>query len=193
MRKQVEIFTDGSCLGNPGPGGYGAIMRYRQHEKTFSEGYFLTTNNRMELMAAIVALEALKEHCDVVLSTDSQYVRQGITQWIHNWKKRGWKTAEKKPVKNVDLWKRLDAALGQHEIKWEWVKGHAGHPENERCDELARAAASTRPMRMQVINLNPDHGFLYCRVAPTVWRIRVFDLLCFIGLSVRGSSSYARQ
>lgn len=186
MRKQVEIFTDGSCLGNPGPGGYGAIMRYRQHEKTFSEGYFLTTNNRMELMATIVALEALKEHCDVVLSTDSQYVRQGITQWIHNWKKRGWKTAEKKPVKNVDLWKRLDAALGQHEIKWEWVKGHAGHPENERCDELARAAASTRPMRMQVINLNPDHGFLYCRVAPTVWRIRVFDLLCFIGLSVRG-------
>lgn len=186
MRKQVEIFTDGSCLGNPGPGGYGAIMRYRQHEKTFSEGYFLTTNNRMELMAAIVALEALKEHCDVVLSTDSQYVRQGITQWIHNWKKRGWKTAEKKPVKNVDLWKRLDAALGQHEIKWEWVKGHAGHPENERCDELARAAASTQPMRMQVINLNPDHGFLYCRVAPTVWRIRVFDLLCFIGFSVRG-------
>ena len=142
MRKQVEIFTDGSCLGNPGPGGYGAIMRYRQHEKTFSEGYFLTTNNRMELMAAIVALEALKEHCDVVLSTDSQYVRQGITQWIHNWKKRGWKTADKKPVKNVDLWKRLDAALGQHQIKWEWVKGHAGHPENERCDELARAAAS---------------------------------------------------
>ncbi|VTO19239.1 ribonuclease H [Klebsiella variicola] len=103
MLKQVEIFTDGSCLGNPGPGGYGAIMRYRQHEKTFSAGYRLTTNNRMELMAAIVALEALKEHCEVVLSTDSQYVRQGITQWIHNWKKRGWKTAEKKPVKNVDL------------------------------------------------------------------------------------------
>ena len=142
MLKQVEIFTDGSCLGNPGPGGYGAILRYREHEKTFSEGYFLTTNNRMELMAAIVALEALKEHCDVVLSTDSQYVRQGITQWIHNWKKRGWKTADKKPVKNVDLWKRLDAALGQHQIKWEWVKGHAGHPENERCDELARAAAA---------------------------------------------------
>lgn len=111
MLKQVEIFTDGSCLGNPGPGGYGAILRYRGHEKTFSEGYTLTTNNRMELMAAIVALEALKEHCEVTLSTDSQYVRQGITQWIHNWKKRGWKTAEKKPVKNVDLWKRLDAAL----------------------------------------------------------------------------------
>lgn len=99
MLKQVEIFTDGSCLGNPGPGGYGAILRYRGHEKTFSEGYTLTTNNRMELMAAIVALEALKEHCEVTLSTDSQYVRQGITQWIHNWKKRGWKTAEKKPVK----------------------------------------------------------------------------------------------
>ena len=141
MLKQVEIFTDGSCLGNPGPGGYGAILRYQQREKTFSEGYRLTTNNRMEMMAAIVALEALKEPCTVVLSTDSQYVRQGITQWIHNWKKRGWKTADKKPVKNVDLWKRLDAALGKHEIRWEWVKGHAGHPENERCDELARSAA----------------------------------------------------
>ncbi|WP_312688770.1 ribonuclease HI [Kosakonia sp.] len=141
MLKQVEIFTDGSCLGNPGPGGYGAILRYRQHERLFSAGYRLTTNNRMELMAAIVALEGLKEHCEVVLSTDSQYVRQGITQWIHNWKKRGWKTADKKPVKNVDLWKRLDAALSQHQIRWEWVKGHAGHPENERCDELARAAA----------------------------------------------------
>lgn len=141
MLKQVEIFTDGSCLGNPGPGGYGAILRYRGREKTFSAGYIRTTNNRMELMAAIVALEALKEHCEVILSTDSQYVRQGITQWIHSWKKRGWKTADKKPVKNVDLWQRLDAALGQHQIKWEWVKGHAGHPENERCDELARAAA----------------------------------------------------
>lgn len=142
MRKQVEIFTDGSCLGNPGPGGYGAILRYGQHEKLFSAGYRLTTNNRMELMAAIVALEALKEPCHVVLSTDSQYVRQGITSWIHNWKKRGWKTADKKPVKNVDLWKRLDSALAGHEIQWEWVKGHAGHPENERCDELARSAAS---------------------------------------------------
>ncbi|BAN95131.1 RNaseH ribonuclease [Pantoea dispersa EGD-AAK13] len=141
MRKQVEIFTDGSCLGNPGPGGYGAILRYRQHEKLFSAGYRLTTNNRMELMAAIVALEALTQPCDVVLSTDSQYVRQGITSWIHNWKKRGWKTAEKKPVKNVDLWQRLDAALSTHQIQWEWVKGHAGHPENERCDELARSAA----------------------------------------------------
>ena len=143
MLKQVEIFTDGSCLGNPGPGGYGAILRYRGYEKTFSAGYTRTTNNRMELMAAIVALEALKEHCEVILSTDSQYVRQGITQWIHNWKKRGWKTADKKPVKNVDLWQRLDAALGQHQIKWEWVKGHAGHPENERCDELARRIRSS--------------------------------------------------
>ena len=142
MRKQLEIFTDGSCLGNPGPGGYGAILRYKQHEKIFSVGFRLTTNNRMEMMAAIVALEALVEPCDVVLSTDSQYVRQGITQWIHNWKKRGWKTADKKPVKNVDLWKRLDAALSEHKISWEWVKGHAGHPENERCDELAREAAS---------------------------------------------------
>ncbi|MGB9097391.1 ribonuclease HI [Erwinia sp.] len=141
MTKQVEIFTDGSCLGNPGPGGYGAILRYGKHEKTFSEGYFLTTNNRMELMAAIVALEALTQKCEVVLSTDSQYVRQGITTWIHNWKKRGWKTTDKKPVKNVDLWKRLDSALSHHEIKWEWVKGHAGHVENEQCDELARAAA----------------------------------------------------
>ena len=141
MRKQVEIFTDGSCLGNPGPGGYGAILRYREHEKLFSTGYRLTTNNRMELMAAIVALEALTQPCDVVISTDSQYVRQGITSWIHNWKRRGWKTADKKPVKNVDLWKRLDLALSNHEIKWEWVKGHAGHPENERCDELARSAA----------------------------------------------------
>jgi ribonuclease HI len=142
MGKQVEIFTDGSCLGNPGPGGYGAILRYKQHEKTFSAGYHLTTNNRMELMAAIVALEALREPCEVVLSTDSQYVRQGITSWIHNWKKRGWKTASKQPVKNVDLWQRLDLALKPHQVRWEWVKGHAGHPENERCDELARNAAT---------------------------------------------------
>lgn len=141
MQKQVEIFTDGSCLGNPGPGGYGAILRYCQHEKVFSAGYRLTTNNRMELMAAIVALEALQEPCKVTLSTDSQYVRQGITSWIHNWKKRGWKTASKAPVKNIDLWQRLDSALSQHQIDWQWVKGHAGHPENERCDELARNAA----------------------------------------------------
>jgi ribonuclease HI len=142
MRKQVEIFTDGSCLGNPGPGGYGAILRYRQHEKALSNGYRLTTNNRMELMAAIVALETLTQPCDITLCTDSQYVRQGITNWIHNWKKRGWKTTDKKAVKNVDLWQRLDAAIANHQLNWVWVKGHAGHPENERCDELARQAAN---------------------------------------------------
>ena len=142
MIKQVEIFTDGSCLGNPGPGGYGAILRYREHEKTFNEGFRLTTNNRMELMAAIVALEALKEDCDVVISTDSQYVRQGITQWIIGWKKKGWMTSNRQPVKNVDLWKALDAEVARHQIEWLWVKGHSGHPENERCDELARDAAS---------------------------------------------------
>ncbi|WP_241574814.1 ribonuclease HI [Rosenbergiella nectarea] len=152
MRKQVEVFTDGSCLGNPGPGGYAAILRYGQHTKEFSEGYQLTTNNRMELLAAIIALEALSQPCDVTLTTDSQYVRQGITQWIHNWKKRGWKTTDKKPVKNVDLWQRLDLALKDHTIHWMWVKGHAGHPENERCDELARQAAN-HPTR-------PDNGYL---------------------------------
>ncbi|GAB2934645.1 hypothetical protein GCM10011328_00060 [Hafnia psychrotolerans] len=141
MTKQVEIFTDGSCLGNPGPGGFGAILRYKQHEKEFSAGFRLTTNNRMEMMAAIVALEALSSPCEVTLSTDSQYVRQGITSWIHNWKKRGWKTADKKPVKNVDLWQRLDAAIQGHTLNWMWVKGHAGHPENERCDVLAKEAA----------------------------------------------------
>ena len=143
MSDKVEIFTDGSCLGNPGPGGYGALLRYKGHEKTLSEGFFLTTNNRMELLAAIVALETLKRPCDIVLTTDSQYVRQGITQWIHNWKRRGWRKADKSPVVNVDLWQRLDAAITRHQIDWQWVKGHAGHPENERCDELARAAAES--------------------------------------------------
>ncbi|MGL9735652.1 MAG: ribonuclease HI [Symbiopectobacterium sp.] len=142
MTKQVEIFTDGSCLGNPGPGGYGVVLRYKQHEKTLNAGYHLTTNNRMELMAAIAALEALTTPCTVVLSTDSQYVRQGITRWIHNWKLKGWKTADKKPVKNIDLWQRLDASSQRHAMRWEWVKGHAGHPENEKCDELARQAVS---------------------------------------------------
>ncbi len=142
MHKQVEIFTDGSCLGNPGPGGYGAILRYQQHEKTLSEGFFMTTNNRMELLAAIVALEALKFPCKITLTTDSQYVRQGITKWIHSWKKRQWRKADKSPVLNVDLWKRLDKAIERHEIEWHWVKGHAGHDENERCDELAKAACA---------------------------------------------------
>ncbi|MGR5066377.1 ribonuclease HI [Photobacterium sp. DNB22_13_2] len=143
MTKQVEIFTDGSCLGNPGPGGYGTVLRYKQHEKELNDGFFMTTNNRMELLAAIVGLASLKEPCQVDLTTDSQYVRQGITQWIHNWKKRGWKTAEKKPVKNADLWQRLDNETQRHQVSWHWVKGHAGHPENERCDELARAAAES--------------------------------------------------
>ena len=139
MRKQVEIFTDGSCLGNPGPGGYGAIMRYRQHEKTFSEGYFLTTNNRMELMAVIEGLSALKRPCRVQLFLDSEYVRKGITEWIHGWKAKGWKTASRQPVKNADLWQRLDALVhdGVHHIEWHWVKGHAGDPGNERADALA--------------------------------------------------------
>jgi len=143
ISKQVEIFTDGSCLGNPGPGGYGAILRYKQHEKELNTGYFLTTNNRMELLAAIVALESLKQSCTVSLSSDSQYLKQGITIWIHNWKKRGWKTTDRKPVKNVDLWQRLDDLVRFHKIDWIWVKGHAGHPENERCDVLARTAAES--------------------------------------------------
>ncbi len=141
MTKKVEIFTDGSCLGNPGPGGYGIVMRYKQTEKTLAKGFKLTTNNRMEMMAAVVALRTLKESCHVVLTTDSQYVRQGITQWIHNWKKRGWKTADKKPVKNADLWQELDKETQRHKVEWHWVKGHAGHRENELCDELARSAA----------------------------------------------------
>ncbi|EPP4295778.1 ribonuclease HI [Vibrio navarrensis] len=141
MTKQVEIFTDGSCLGNPGPGGYGVVLRYKQTEKTLAKGFHLTTNNRMEMMASIVALQALKEPCHVILTTDSQYVRQGITQWIHNWKKRGWKTADKKLVKNADLWQALDKETQRHQVEWRWVKSHAGHRENEMCDELARSAA----------------------------------------------------
>ncbi|TOQ65009.1 ribonuclease HI [Vibrio parahaemolyticus] len=141
MTKHVEIFTDGSCLGNPGPGGYGIVLRYKDVEKTLSNGYTLTTNNRMEMLAAVVALQTLKEPCRVTLTTDSQYVRQGITQWIHNWKKRGWKTADKKPVKNADLWQALDKETARHQVDWHWVKGHTGHRENEICDELARTAA----------------------------------------------------
>ncbi|GGB09166.1 ribonuclease H [Agarivorans gilvus] len=136
------MFTDGSCLGNPGPGGYAALLVYQQHKKEISQGYRLTTNNRMEMLAAIVALESLTQPCKVILTTDSQYVRQGITQWIHNWKKRDWKTAAKAEVKNADLWKRLDAACQPHQLEWHWVKGHAGHPENERVDLLAREAAT---------------------------------------------------
>jgi ribonuclease HI len=134
----VSIFTDGACSGNPGPGGFGAILRFGSVEKELSGGEPMTTNNRMELLAAISALEALKKPCSVDLYTDSQYLRSGISNWIHGWKKNGWRTADKKPVKNIDLWQRLDAAIAPHQIRWHWVKGHAGHPENERADQLAR-------------------------------------------------------
>lgn len=140
---RVEIFTDGACSGNPGPGGWGALLRCRGVEKELSGGEKETTNNRMELTAVISALAALKTSCDISLYTDSKYVMDGITRWLPNWKKNGWKTSNKKsPVKNVDLWQRLDELAGGHEIRWIWVKGHAGHAENERVDELARNAIS---------------------------------------------------
>jgi ribonuclease HI len=138
----VEIWTDGACKGNPGPGGWGAIIRSGGHEKELSGGEALTTNNRMELLAAIRALEALKRPCQVVLTTDSNYVRDGITKWVHGWKRNGWKTADRKPVKNGELWQALLEAAGPHVIDWRWVRGHAGHPENERADKLACAAAA---------------------------------------------------
>lgn len=134
----VDIWTDGACSGNPGPGGWGAILIAGSNEKELSGGEALTTNNRMELMAAISALEALKRPCLVDLHTDSEYLRNGITKWMFGWKRNGWRTADKKPVKNQDLWERLDAALGRHEIRWHWVKGHAGNELNERADLLAR-------------------------------------------------------
>lgn len=134
----VEIFTDGACSGNPGPGGWGAILRWRGNERELFGGEPETTNNRMELMAAIAALEALKRPMKVVVTTDSTYVRDGITKWIHGWRRNGWKTAAKKPVKNADLWQRLEQAMKPHDVDWKWVKGHAGHDENERADELAR-------------------------------------------------------
>ncbi len=137
-RPHVTVFTDGACSGNPGPGGWGAILKFGETEKELKGGEAHTTNNRMELMAAISALEALKKPCVVDLTTDSQYVRKGITEWIHGWKRNGWRTSDKKPVKNVDLWQRLDAALKPHELRWHWIKGHAGHDENERADQLAR-------------------------------------------------------
>ncbi|GAB1257233.1 ribonuclease HI [Aurantivibrio plasticivorans] len=135
--KTVDIFTDGACKGNPGPGGWGALLRFNGTEKRLYGGEKNTTNNRMELQAAIEALAALKEPCSVNLTTDSQYVRQGVTEWIHNWKKNGWRTASKKPVKNSDLWQSLDKESQRHQIEWHWVKGHSGHAENEIADELA--------------------------------------------------------
>ena len=133
----IYLFTDGSSRGNPGPGGYGAILRFGQHEKELTEGFRLTTNNRMELMAAIAGLEALKRPCQVRLYTDSVYVKDGITKWIHGWRRNGWRTADKKPVKNAELWQKLVEATGPHRIEWHWVKGHAGDEGNERADRLA--------------------------------------------------------
>jgi len=140
--KRIEIFTDGACLGNPGPGGWGVILRYNDVEKELFGNEANTTNNKMELTAVISALSALKEPCNITLYTDSRYVMDGIEKWIFNWKQNGWKTANKKtPVKNLELWQKLDELKSKHDIRWVWVKGHAGHKENERCDELARTAA----------------------------------------------------
>jgi ribonuclease HI len=145
---RVVIHTDGACSGNPGPGGWGAVLAYKGREKELSGGEAMTTNNRMELMAAISALESLTRPCTVDVYTDSQYVRLGVTQWLTNWKGRGWRTADKKPVKNEDLWRRLDEAQARHQVTWHWVKGHAGHAENERVDALARAGmAPFKPAR----------------------------------------------
>jgi ribonuclease HI len=139
----VEIYTDGACKGNPGPGGWGVVLRTSAHLKELYGGEPNTTNNRMELTAVIKGLEALSRPSKVKLSTDSQYVQKGISIWIHDWKRRGWRTADKKPVKNIDLWQQLDAHAARHEIQWLWVKGHAGHPENERADELANLGVAT--------------------------------------------------
>ena len=148
MTPKVVIYTDGACSGYPGPGGWGAILMSGPHEREICGGDPATTNNRMEMMAAIQALETLNKPCQVEIHTDSQYLRQGITEWLAGWKKRGWKTAAKEPVKNADLWQRLDLARARHEVSWHWVKGHAGHPLNERADALARQGLeTTRPSR----------------------------------------------
>ena len=137
MSDPVVVYTDGACKGNPGPGGWGALLRWGDHEKELFGGQAQTTNNRMELTAVIEALAALKQRCEVAVYADSEYVKNGITTWIHNWKQRGWRTADKKPVKNVELWQRLDALASQHDVQWHWVRGHNGDPGNERADELA--------------------------------------------------------
>ncbi|MBC8256092.1 MAG: ribonuclease HI [Candidatus Marinimicrobia bacterium] len=147
----VQIFTDGACKGNPGPGGWGAILKYRDHVKELNGFSPETTNNIMELTAVIEALKSLTRPCKIILTTDSNYVKNGITEWIHNWKKKGWKTANKKPVKNKECWLHLDAEVQRHNIEWKWVKGHSGHPENERADELANEAVET--------NSDFDSGF----------------------------------
>lgn len=137
MKKKINIYTDGACKGNPGPGGWGAVLQYGEHSKELFGGEMSTTNNRMELMAAIEALTVLKESCEIVLTTDSQYVRKGITEWLAGWKRNGWKTSAKKPVKNADLWQQLETQTARHQIEWKWVKGHSGHPGNELADQLA--------------------------------------------------------
>ena len=141
--KSVALITDGSCLGNPGPGGWAAVLRYGTHARELSGADPETTNNRMEMTAVLEGLSALREPCRVTIEIDSEYVKKGITEWLAGWKRRGWKTASKQPVKNQDLWRRLDEAVARHDVKWRWVKGHAGHADNNRCDELAREAAMT--------------------------------------------------
>lgn len=141
MEKTVYLFTDGACKGNPGAGGWGVLLRYGTHEKELFGGEAQTTNNRMELMAVLSGLETLNRPCDVVICTDSQYVKNGMESWIHNWKKNGWKTAGRQPVKNADLWQQLDEQVARHRVRWQWVKGHAGHAENERADALANRGA----------------------------------------------------
>ena len=140
----VRIYTDGACKGNPGPGGWGALLKMGASEKELFGGEPQTTNNRMELMAVIRALETLKPPCEVAVYTDSQYVQKGISEWVHDWKRRGWRTADKKPVKNVDLWRELDRLAGMHRVTWHWVRGHAGHPENERADALANRGVESQ-------------------------------------------------
>ncbi|MGD7764980.1 ribonuclease HI [Escherichia coli] len=156
--KTVKIFSDGSCLKNPGgPGGYGIVLQYRGEEREFSDGFHSTTNNRMEMMGALIGLERLKYPCNVILHSDSQYLKNGMTQWMKWWKRNGWMTSDKNPVKNVDLWKRLDEAASRHNVRWKWVKGHAGHRENEICDRLAKIAAFSAADTPH----KKDIGFIY--------------------------------
>lgn len=154
-KKEVFVYTDGSCLGNPGPGGYGVVMRYKSYEKKLSCGYRHTTNNRMELLAVIAALRCLTEPCLIQLTTDSQYVKQGIESWLAGWKRRNWRTAQGAAVKNIELWQALDELTTAHDIHWHWVKGHAGHPENEECDRLARQAAGQAASALHADDTDP--------------------------------------